>query len=333
MRSANACGAGVAGVVIGAALAFGGGEERPAEALEAVFARGEWPRAIELCDAILAERPDDAQALYRKGFALHALGRLDEALVWHERAAAFPGIGATAAYNAACVLALRGEPDAAFEWLDRAAAAGFDQRAHAGRDADLESLRADPRFAAFLERLGPEGARPLTSYATVTERMGARLAFYDGKVSPGQLHLDWGKVGWDDAFDAKLGSGELDGRRWRFGKDFWTSLDASDDVDLGGVTIPAGLHFLALERTPDGRDVLVVLDPEKVRAHSFDPSVAHLTRFVGGTEIELRHRRVDPVAETLRLEFVPSEDVVTEGEFRVRFGPHEWTAPYVVHVR
>ena len=53
-------------------------------------------------------------------------------------------------YNAGCYSALQGRSDEAFTSLERAVALGYDDVDHITKDSDLESLRADPRFAALL---------------------------------------------------------------------------------------------------------------------------------------------------------------------------------------
>ena len=224
------------------------------ERLEEVFRSGDWEETVALCDTILADSPRHPTAIHHKGYALHALGRLDEALEMHLRGAELPSLGRTCAYNAACAYALKGDADHAIEWLTKAIDLGFEDTAHIGRDADLASLKSDARFQDLMVRLvkGSEPA-PMSMYTAVTERGGARLTYFDGKKSPGQVHLDWGKVAWNDAFGEQLASGELDGRRWRFGQDFWTNLDASLDLTVGDAQIPAGHHFLTLERKADGR--------------------------------------------------------------------------------
>jgi C-terminal processing protease CtpA/Prc len=55
-------------------------------------------------------------------------------------------------YNAACANARAGRVDAAFELLARALEAGFVDVANLEKDPDLESLRADPRWAPLVER-------------------------------------------------------------------------------------------------------------------------------------------------------------------------------------
>jgi len=69
-------------------------------------------------------------------------------------------------------------------------------------------------------------------YAAVTERAGARIMYFDGKKSPGQVHLDWGKLAWSDAFDEQLASGSLDGRRWRFGRTSGPTSTRAETLEL-----------------------------------------------------------------------------------------------------
>lgn len=57
----------------------------------------------------------------------------------------------TAPYNLACLDAREGKVDAAFRQLDRAVAAGFDDEAILGKDADLAPLRGRPEFAKVVE--------------------------------------------------------------------------------------------------------------------------------------------------------------------------------------
>jgi len=102
-------------------------------------------------EAIAAANPKDGHAVMMQGYALHAAGRLDEALAVHERAAQFPEVRPVALYNAACVHALKGEADKAFATLDEAIKAGFGGADHMKKDDDLKSLRNDPRFDAAVK--------------------------------------------------------------------------------------------------------------------------------------------------------------------------------------
>lgn len=124
----------------------------PAMAEASILLEGQrYDEAAEKLAAIAAARPDSAKAVQLQGYALHAAGRLDEALVVHQRAAEFPETAAIATYNIACVHALQGDKDAAFAALDKAITAGFHKADYLEKDTDLASLRDDARFSATLD--------------------------------------------------------------------------------------------------------------------------------------------------------------------------------------
>jgi tetratricopeptide (TPR) repeat protein len=82
--------------------------------------------------------------------------RYAEALTAYQRALAggLPGFAqVNAYYNMACAHARLGQKDLAFEKLGKAIDAGFTNRQLMTEDSDLESIRADSRFGALLERI------------------------------------------------------------------------------------------------------------------------------------------------------------------------------------
>jgi putative intracellular protease/amidase len=116
---------------------------------EAAFAEREWQKAADAYRK-LPDAQSDIVACHHIGYCLHALGKLDEALPWHERAAALrdkdPLLGAKATYNIACVRALQGDKDAAIAMLKLTAERGFRNAGFLLHDQDLVSLRDDQRF-------------------------------------------------------------------------------------------------------------------------------------------------------------------------------------------
>lgn len=53
---------------------------------------------------------------------------------------------------------------------------------------------------------------------------------------------------------------------FRLGKDSWAMMDNTPDVTLGGVTVPAGVWYLAIARDQAGQWSLVCSDPAKAKA-------------------------------------------------------------------
>jgi Flp pilus assembly protein TadD len=118
---------------------------------KALLKEEKYGEAAARFEALAAADPKDGHAVLMQGYALHAAGRLDEALPVHQRAAQFPELRATALYNVACVHALKGEKEQAFAALDESIKAGFAGADHMKKDEDLKSLRSDARFAAALQ--------------------------------------------------------------------------------------------------------------------------------------------------------------------------------------
>ncbi len=134
-----------------------GQSPQPTEAA-AAFQAGDYTRAAEAYAEWVEANPGDGLAWHRLGYALHALGRYEEALAAHVKAASFPQGGPTSAYNAACASALLGRADDAFTWLDKAVAAGFTNFALLASDKDFDGLRADERMRKYLPGGGSAGS-------------------------------------------------------------------------------------------------------------------------------------------------------------------------------
>ncbi len=103
-----------------------------------------------------AVRETYAQADARGSAALDG-GRIDEGIEAYQKCLELRPQDARSAYGLACCHSRKGEIDSAFTWLERALfewswPATEANLAHLSSDRDLDSLRADPRFASALVR-------------------------------------------------------------------------------------------------------------------------------------------------------------------------------------
>jgi Tfp pilus assembly protein PilF len=122
-----------------------------------------WAEAGEKYAAALAIKPDLNKALNNWGIALlaqahHGSGEERESLLRQaedkliQSEAIAPG---SAAYNLACVYAVRGALLQMVEWLDRSQAAGdLPTREHIAEDKDFDAVRDTPEFKAWLTKMG-----------------------------------------------------------------------------------------------------------------------------------------------------------------------------------
>jgi hypothetical protein len=134
------------------------GQRRPVTRQEALsyFRQQDWPKAAQAFGQIVRENPHNGENWHNYGFALHSLKRYDEAINAWSKSVELGYQPATGQYNIACANALKGHKEEALAWLEKALAAGFSQEELLRTDADLESLRGDPRFKKLLGA-PPEG--------------------------------------------------------------------------------------------------------------------------------------------------------------------------------
>jgi tetratricopeptide (TPR) repeat protein len=106
----------------------------------------DWVAASTAYAAVLESDPDNAAAAFGHGYCLHMAGNYVAAIEAHKRAAEFQQFKGISLYNLGCAYAITGKPDLAFKALEGSHEAGFDLEDYLKTDADLESLRKDPRL-------------------------------------------------------------------------------------------------------------------------------------------------------------------------------------------
>ena len=113
----------------------------------------DWPAAAKAWRAIADREPTNGVAWYRLGSALAWMKKYDESVSALTKASEFTDVRANALYNLACVHALEGRSEDAIATLTSAVEAGFHHKHYFEQDADLASIRQDPRFQKLLEEM------------------------------------------------------------------------------------------------------------------------------------------------------------------------------------
>ncbi|MEO6593748.1 MAG: hypothetical protein ABIP94_03235 [Planctomycetota bacterium] len=165
-----------------------------------------------------------------------------------------------------------------------------------------------------------------TPYAETSQRGNTRIFYWFGPDSAGQVAVDFGRQRWQPAHAKFLRP--PGGPRWRFGENFWTSLDTNMQLELGGVLVEPGQYYLVLENVDEKGPQLVLLDPQEVRRRRLDAFEASKT--TGGQRVPLAASASEQSASGLDIELVVDGKQGDRGELRIRFGPHLMTAPLVM---
>lgn len=167
-------------------------------------------------------------------------------------------------------------------------------------------------------------AQEVRRFGGEAPRMCTRIAYFGINTSEGQLAIDYGQPEWKAEYEAQFD--ELTkGKRWRFGTNFWTTLDTHLDLTIAGVQVPFGYYYLVLERSEADDWYLVLLDPQKVQAKKLDASQAERT--TGGIKAPLAWERIDETEEKLTIRLSPVDGELQKATVTIRWGRHSLSAP------
>lgn len=125
--------------------------------------------------------------------------------------------------------------------------------------------------AAFAQQSKPtivaEGGTP-------DDRASARVLYWNAKTNSaaGEFAIDYGRPVWKkDYEDSAKFDALTKGKVWRMGSNYWTALDTSLPLKIGGRSVGVGYYYLGLRRSPDGAHwSLAFVDPVRVRRARLD---------------------------------------------------------------
>lgn len=129
------------------------GAKFDAPRIQQLIAEEKFEEAADLLEKAVAAQPDNGQAVFFLGYALHMSGQVEKALEVHQKAAEFEQFQPIATYNIGCAYALLGDPAKAMAALEQAVEYGFRDGDQFAGDADLDPLKASPRWARLMARV------------------------------------------------------------------------------------------------------------------------------------------------------------------------------------
>lgn len=164
-----------------------------------------------------------------------------------------------------------------------------------------------------------------------TERATTRIVYYDQakRALIGEVAIHFGQPVWKKDYEGPLFDTMTKGKVWRFGKDFWTTLDTNVPIKIAGKDIQPGAWYLGLHRSDDGSTwSLAFMDQAKVRAAKLDAFA--VAQAPVEFKIPMKTEKADSSADKLIILLNAPKEKPTEATLTVHWGTIKLSAPVMV---
>ena len=169
---------------------------------------------------------------------------------------------------------------------------------------------------------------------TPDDRASARVLYWNTKTdsAAGEFAIDYGRPVWKKAYDdpAKLDA-MTKGKVWRMGSNFWTVLDTSLPLRIGGKRVGVGSYYLGLRRSADGASwSLAFIDPAQVRRARLDGF--EIGKAAVESEAAMNLEKASDTVEKLTITLSYPKEDPKKVTLKVAWGSVVLTAPVEVSV-
>ena len=182
----------------------------------------------------------------------------------------------------------------------------------------------------------------LTAVCCITPAPAQRVVNFGSKLAPRQstnvvfqvdgqgagMSIQYGQPEWKDEYDTMLD--KLKGRLSRLGKDWWTTLSTSVDVEIGGTMVAAGNYVLGLQCDKDGKFSIVGMEATKALKSGAVPFGPQTWKPDFVVPMEFKKDANKTVVQLMEIELTSDAKDAVRGALKVRWGKHELIAPMAV---
>ncbi|HEV2232443.1 MAG TPA: DUF2911 domain-containing protein [Terriglobia bacterium] len=167
---------------------------------------------------------------------------------------------------------------------------------------------------------------------TTNDRASARVLYWNQKTNAaaGQIAINYGCPIWKKDYEDKAKFDAMtDGKIWRLGNNFWTTLVTDLPLTISGKHVPPGPYYLGLSRSADGSQwSLAFINPAGARK-------AHLDAFdINKAKIEflapMSTEKAGEPAEKLTITLTHPKDDIKNITLKIAWGNLALSAPIKV---
>lgn len=175
----------------------------------------------------------------------------------------------------------------------------------------------------------PTAAQKITANAGTGERAETRIVIYTDDFSMFALaSLTHGQPEWKAEYDGMVD--KLKGKMNRLGKDWFTTLITSSELEIGGAKIAPGSYVVGLHCDKDGKFSLALMDSSKAMKDGLNPFGGEWKPDVA-CPLTLNKDASKDVVSKMKMEFKAEEGGGGKGTFTLAWGKHTLTAPCQLH--
>lgn len=164
------------------------------------------------------------------------------------------------------------------------------------------------------------------------DRASARVLYWDdaANTAAGQFAIDYGRPIWKPVYADKTQFDKMtNGKVWRMGSNFWTTLVTDLPLEISGKRVAPGVYYLGLKRSADGSAwSLAFIDPAAVRKAHIDAFDIRKATVKFEAPMAATTETTKPAKLTITLSY-PKDDIKNV-TLRVAWGTLALSAPVKV---
>lgn len=141
--------------------------------------------------------------------------------------------------------------------------------------------------------------------------------------------LTHGQPEWQAGYDKAGALDKYKGSVVRLGKDWFTTLITSSELDIGGAKIPAGSYVVGLQVDKDGKFALALMDSTKAMKEGVNPFMSWKPEVTA--PLTMNKDVAKESVSKLTMAFDAKEEDGGKGTFTIAWGKHTLTAPCQLH--
>lgn len=146
----------------------------------------------------------------------------------------------------------------------------------------------------------------------------------------GAVAINYSAPQWQAAYEEKIDSEEFKGTNQRLGKNWWTSLETSVALDIGGAKVMPGIYYLGIHVDQAGKFHLLVIDSKAAMTKGMTPFMPDSWKADFKAPLTLARNSLKAEVAKMEIEISADKGKPTSGKFAIRWGKHELSAPVTI---